>query len=507
MPETPGNDRTDRTDRSEQVAQMQRSDQDGTGEPAPTAATRSGVRVPDVYVILVVFSAIAAVATHLVPAGVFDRIELPSGREAIDPDSFRYVEADPVGIVGFLTAIPRGFIDASDVIVFTFVIGGLFMVLRATGLIEIGVDRLGRSVARRSILVIPVLMVTFSVIATIIGTQELSLVYIPVIMPLLIALRFDSVTAAAVALCATSAGFAAGALNPINTGLGQQIAGLPTFSGVELRAVLWLCLTAAAIAHVTVYARRVRMDPTRSLVHDDPTEVAKREEFLAPGAGATSTDRRLTPRLTAGLVVLAGFGAVLVWGVLTQGWFFIEMAGLFIAAAATVGLVSGLSAQQIVDAFNRGMRDVLVGAIIVGVARSVAVVLEDGQIMDTVVNALGVLVSGLPAALAAVGMFVVQSLFNFLVPSGSGQALVTMPIMAPLSDLVGVTRQTAVLAYQLGDGFSNILYPTSGYFMAAIALAGVRYDRWIRFFLPLFASWCAIGIVFLVVAQLIGWTG
>ena len=153
------------------------------------------------------------------------------------------------------------------------------------------------------------------------------------------------------------------------------------------------------------------------------------------------------------------------------------------------------------------MRDVLEGAIIVGVARSVAVVLEDGNILDTVVHALGNAVDALPAALAALGMFAVQTLFNFVVPSGSGQAVVTMPIMAPLADLVGVTRQTSVLAYQLGDGPSNILYPTSGYFMAALAIGGVRWEKWVRFFLPLFGIWVVLSALFLVFAQLTQWNG
>ncbi len=184
-----------------------------------------------------------------------------------------------------------------------------------------------------------------------------------------------------------------------------------------------------------------------------------------------------------------------------------EMAGLFVVMGISVGLIAGLSTTRICEAFNEGFRDVLVGAIIVGLARAVAVMLEQGQVMDTLVNGLGDLVGSFPHTLSAVGMFLSQLGFNFVIPSGSGQALVTMPIMAPLSDLIGVTRQNSVLAYQLGDGLSNILYPTSGYFMATLALAGVSWDRWVRFFLPLFAIWIAISIAFLVYAQMTGWIG
>jgi len=481
------------------------SDAGGT----PTKKTSSEqvgprLRIPHIYVVLFLFSAIAAIATHLMPASRYDRVDLPSGREAIDPDTYSLVPSTPVGLVDFMTAIPRGLIAASDVVFFTFLIGGMFMVLRETGIIECLIDRLARLVSRRRLLVVPALMLTFSAIATLIGTQELALVYVPVILPLVIALRFDSITAAAIALCATTAGFTSGVLNPINTGLGQQIAGLEPFSGIPLRAALWACLTVVGIAYVSRYAHRVATNPASGLMAEEPNEISKRERYVHADTG---TPMQLNKRQRIGAWVLLGFFAVLVWGVLDQGWFFIEMSGLFIAMGIVVGLISGLTPTRICEAFDSGMRDVLVGAIIVGVARSVAIVLEDGQVMDTLVHSLGEVVGLLPGWLAAVGMLVSQSLFNLVVPSGSGQALVTMPIMAPLSDLIGVTRQTAVLAYQLGDGLSNILYPTSGYFMATLALAGVRYDRWIRFFLPLFAFWFVIALTFCIIAQAIGWTG
>lgn len=474
-----------------------------TDRPSKTQP-RPGFRMPDIYVILFVFTAIAALLTHVIPAGLYQRVTLPNGRVAIDPDSFSYVPASPVGLETFMMAIPRGLMDASQVVFFTLIIGGMFMVIRQTGIIDVAVDRLTRRFAGRSVLMIPVLMVTFAVIATLIGTQELALVYVPVILPLMIALRFDSVTAVATALLATTAGFTAGVLNPINTGLGQTIAELPLYSGMGLRAVLLVCLLAAAVLYVMRYAVTVRQEPARSLMAGDPAEARKREIYVHDAERAAMTFSR---RQAWGGFAALGFLALLVWGVLTRGWFMTEMAGLFIIMGITVGLIAGLGAGRICEAFNEGFRDVLVGAMIVGLARAVAVMLEQGQVMDTLVHGLGHLVGGLPATFSALGMFAAQSGFNFVVPSGSGQALVTMPIMAPLSDLIGVTRQSAVLAYQLGDGLSNILYPTSGYFMATLALAGVRWERWVRFFLPLFGIWLAIASAFLIFAQVVGWNG
>ncbi|MGB3770545.1 MAG: YfcC family protein [Rhodococcus sp. (in: high G+C Gram-positive bacteria)] len=461
-----------------------------------------GFRFPNVYIILVAFIGLAALATYLVPGGEYERIDGPEGRITIDPDSFTYVDANPTSFLQFMTAVPQGILDAGEVVIFTLMIGGVFAVLRATGIIELAVGALSRRFANRSMVMLALLMVVFGVVATLIGTQELSLIYVPVILPLIIALRFDSVTAAAVALCATTAGFAAGVLNPINTGLGQQLSGIPLYSGAAVRIAVFVVALTAAILMVVRYARRVSADPAASLLAGDPAEARKRAEFrdVLDEETAPATTRQKLASVATLLFLIA-----LVLGVTLAGWFMMEMAGLFILMGAAVGLMAGLSGNQICAAFDKGFREVLVGALIAGVARGVAVVLEDGNILDTIVHGLGVLVGGLPVALSAVGMFLAQLVFNFVVPSGSGQALVTVPIMAPLADVLGMTRQTAVLAYQLGDGFGNILYPTSGYFMAVLALAGVRWQKWVRFFLPLFAIWVGIAMVFLIGVQLAGW--
>lgn len=462
---------------------------------------KTGFRLPHIYVILFVFSAIAAITTHFIPAGKFERVPGPEGRTTIDPNSFQYIEQTPVGIADFLTVIPRGLIEAGEVVFFTFIIGGMFMVLRRTGIIEVAVDKLARKFSKKSILLIPVLTTVFAFIATLIGTAELSLVYIPVIMPLIIALGYDSVTAAAIALCGTVVGFTAGVLNPINTGLGQKLSGVPVFSGMGMRFIVFVIAISAAVFFIMRYARKIKRDPLQSLVYEEDQEKRK----LYQSVGKTKELVMTARQKWAALATLAFFG-ILVYGVISKGWFMVEMAGLFIIMGIVVGLISGLKVGEICEGFNEGFRDVLMGAFIVGLARAVAVVLEDGQIMDTIVHALGMVVGDLPPALAAVGMYIVQMMINFIISSGSGHALVTMPIMAPLADMVGVTRQTAVLAYQLGDGFTHIFYPTSGYFMAALAIAGVQYQKWIRFLLPLFLTWVGISVVTMIVAQLIGWS-
>ncbi|SCU23747.1 short-chain fatty acids transporter [Staphylococcus xylosus] len=458
-------------------------------------------KMPHIYVILFVFGVIATIATYIVPSGEFKRIKGPEGREMVDADSFHYITSAPVGIVDFISIIPRGLIEAGEIVFFTLIIGGMFMVLRRTGIIEIAVDNLARRFIYKSIFIIPVLTTVFAIVATLIGTAELTLVYIPVIIPLIIALGYDSITATAIALCGTVVGFTVGVLNPINTGLAQKLSGIPVFSGIGLRIILFIVVLAVTIVFIMRYAKKVQKQPTLSSVYEDDSEKRELYQHITEHAPTTATTRQKW-----GIGVIFAFFIILVYGVTTQGWFMVEMAGLFIFMGVIVGFVSGLSMQTICEAFNDGFKDVLMGAIIVGLARSIAVVLEDGKIMDTIVHGLGSVIDGTTPTIAVIGMYAVQMLINFIVSSGSGQALVTMPIMAPLADMLGITRQTAVLAFQLGDGFTHIFYPTSGYFMAALAIGGVSYTKWIRFFFPLFIIWAVISIITLIIAQLSGWS-
>lgn len=222
--------------------------------------------------ILFVFGVIATISTYLIPSGEFDRVKGPEGREMVDVDSFHYIDSAPVGLVDFISIIPRGLIEAGEIVFFTLIIGGMFMVLRRTGIIEIGVDKLARQFINKSILIIPVLTTVFAIIATLIGTAELSLVYIPVIIPLIIALGYDSITATSIALCGTVVGFTVGVLNPINTGLAQKLSGIPTFSGIGLRLVIFVIVLFVTVLFIMKYAKKVKKDPSISLAYHDDTE-------------------------------------------------------------------------------------------------------------------------------------------------------------------------------------------------------------------------------------------
>lgn len=461
-------------------------------------AKKNKFNMPHIYVILFTFIAFMAIMTYVIPAGSYNRVEGPGGRMMVDATSYHAVEQTPVGLLDFFIAIPQGFVEAGWVVVLTFCVGGAFVVLKRTGAISVGVDALARKVSGKGIIIIPVLMTLFAVVDAFIGMPELCMVYVPVILPLALALGFDSITAAAIALCGSAAGFTAALTNPFTVAIAQKIAGLPLYSGLQFRIITLSVTLLIGIIFVWRYANKVKKNPESSIMYQE--DQIKRQGLVANGGVLEVTTKHKLAGISAAVIFI-----IMIYGVLKHQWDMPQIGGIFIAMGVVSGFLGGLNSKEICDAFTEGCKDVLVGALIVGIARGVAVVMTQGQIMDTIVYALGKVVSGMPGSITAVGMLLVQTLFNFLVPSGSGQTLITMPIMAPLADIVGVTRQTAVLALQYGDGLSNIFYPTSGYFMASLALAGIPWEKWAKFMLPLFLIWSGVGAVFLVIAQAIQW--
>lgn len=458
-------------------------------------------KVPHIYVILFSFIALMAICTYIVPAGIYNRVPVEgTSRMMIDATSYHTVDRTPIGLLDLFIAIPQGFVEAGWVVVLTFCVGGAFVVVKKTGAIGVGVDSLARKLAGRGILIIPVLMAVFAIVDAFIGMPELCMVYVPVILPLMLVLGFDSITAAAVALCGSAAGFTAALTNPFTVAIAQKIAGLPLYSGLAFRVITLVTTLIVGIIFVMRYARKVQKDPLSSSMYE--LDQPRRESLLAEGSN--ESHKATSKEKLAGISAIILF-CIMIFGVLQYKWDMPQIGGIFIAMGIVSGFLGGLSARELSDAFTEGCHDVLVGALIVGIARGVAVVMVQGQIMDTIVYGLAHMVQSLPSTVTSVGMLVVQSLFNFLVPSGSGQTLITMPIMAPLADIVGITRQTAVLALQYGDGISNIFYPTSGYFMASLALAGVPWEKWAKFMFPLFMIWTGVGAVFLVIAQMIQW--
>lgn len=461
---------------------------------AETIKKRKKLKVPHIFVILFLMIALASLVSYIIPAGQFERVANESGAEIIQPGTFEYIEASPVTFFEFMFAIPDGFIQTAEIIFGIIMIGGMFAVIERTGVISLAVNKLASKFSDKGLWIIPTLMIPFALFTTFTGQVEMSLIYLPAILPLVLKLGFDRITATAIVLVATISGFTLALAVPANLGVAQEIAELPLYSGMWYRIVLLAIVLTVGMAYVWRYARKVQKNPELSIVFDENDDDLEIKELSAGKA----TKRQMWTAVT----LLVGFG-VLLFGLLNYGWYFRELTGLYALIGIAAGLVAGLSSSEIADAFNEGFKKILLGAIVVGIARGIAVVLDAGDIMDTIIYALGEFVGIMPDSLTAVFMLIVQAALNFLIPSGSGQAMVTMPIMSGLSDISGVTRQTAVLAFLMGDGFTNIFYPTSGYFMATLAVGGVRWEKWLKFIFPLLIVWYLIAAAALVIAQFI----
>ncbi len=458
-------------------------------------------KVPHTFIILLGLILVVAVLTYVIPAGTYDRhYDEATGRQLVDPNSFHEVDKKPTSIIKFFSSSVDGMVDAGYVVVLTFAVGGGFFVLEKAGIITSAIQALARKLKKRGIIMIPILMIIFAVVDCFIGMCELTMVYVPIILPLMLAMGFDSMTACATALIGSQVGFTLAVANPFTTIIGQKVAGLPLMSGWEYRAILLVVYLAVAIWFVCRYATRVKKNPLSSSMYE--IDLKTREEL---SAGSSGEAKPLTTRQKiAGLVSIAIF-VVMIYGVISWGWDMPEIGGAFVAIGIIGGVIAGMSGDDICKAFVEGCGRVLEGALIIGVSRGIAVIMTNAQIIDTIVHFFGTILVGVPGYLSSVGMMVVQTIIEFFISSGSGQAVATMPIMAPLADLIGVTRQTAVLALQLGDGLTNIFYPVSGYFIATIGLAKVPYQKWVKFITPLLLIEWALSIVAMIIAQAIQW--
>lgn len=451
--------------------------------------------------LLVLIMLVVAVASYIVPAGSYDRIyneEL--GRSIVDPNSYHAVDRNPTTIFGLLMSVTLGMQNAAYIIFFLLIIGGMFAILEGTGAINAGMANVVRAMKGRELLLIPVCMTIFGLGSAFCANFEEFLAFVPLVLAVCLTMGFDSLTAVAIIFCSAASGYAGAITNAFTTGVAQSIAGLPMFSGMPLRVILFVVLMIVSISYVTWYARRVKKNPKLSGAYENDLITRRNVSMDVDNIAPMTTRQKLV------LVVFVAGIAFTVWGIITQGYYIDELAAIFLAIGIIGGMVGGLSANDICDNFLKGCSNMLFPCLMVGLANSVIVLLQDACIMDTVIHAMASMLNGLSPTIAAWGMFVVQDAFNLLVPSGSGQAAITMPIMAPLADMLGLTRQTSVLAFQLGDAFTNVMSPASAEILAALAMCGgVSIKKWLKFLAPLFICWVVVAFVFLAIAVQIGY--
>jgi uncharacterized ion transporter superfamily protein YfcC len=450
------------------------------------------------FVIIFLIILLAAIGTYVIPAGEFDRVEHPeTGRMVVDPGSYHRVEQNPVGFLEFFVNIKAGFVSAADVVFLVFFAYTYIYLILKAGAFHGLIKRMLVITKGKELYMIPVFMLIFGLAGSTYGEFETIYAFIPIFVGLAIVLGYDAIVGLSMTGGAVAIGFAAATTNPFTVGIAQSIAELPLFSGLGLRWVAFVIFMGIAIAYTMLYAQKVKKNPEASIVKDiDFGELELRQDDLE--------DAEFTGRHKIILLSIVVVIATIVYGSLNLGFWLNEMSALFIIGMIFSGIVAGYSANKIAEIFIEGASLIVMGALIVGLARGVLTTLTAGQIIDTVVYSLSVPLSQLPTWGSAVGMLVSQTIINFFIPSGSGQAMAIMPIMTPLADLIGVPRQVAVLAAHFGDGFSNLLWPTTG-IIVMCGISKIPWTKWIKFFLPLFGIMFVVQAVLIIIAIAIGY--
>lgn len=442
-------------------------------------------RIPHTFTIVFALIVFAAVLTWVVPAGEFVRETIDvngSSREVVVNNSFHYTERAPQTWQIF-SALFNGFVDKADIIIFILMVGGAFWILNNSHAIDVGVMAFLRWVKRLSRyriikklgvenIIITLVMLLFSLFGAVFGMSEETIAFVVVFIPLAIQMGYDSIVGVCMCYVAAHVGFAGAMLNPFTIGIAQGIADLPLFSGLEYRLFCWVVLTIVGIAFVLWYARRVKARPESSPVYKLDDYWRSRME--------SSEESRLTVRQILILFLFFVTIVALVVGVLKFGWYIEEISALFLAMGILAGIIDRQGADDIAKLFLAGCKDILSAALVVGLASGIIFILKDGCVIDTILY-------GLTRSLAQVGdvvslgaMYVFQTLLNVVMPSGSAKAALTMPIMAQFADLIDVSRQTTVLAFQFGDGFTNMLTPTSGVLIGVLGMARIPYGTWLK---------------------------
>ncbi|GAB3060463.1 YfcC family protein [Salinicoccus sesuvii] len=453
------------------------------------------IKIPHAFVLIYAIVILAMIMSYIIPAGEYERYENENGTLVVDETSFQYTEQTPVHWTEIFRSVPEGMTDAAGIIFLIFIIGGAFGMINGTGAIEAGINKVVSLLRNREIILIPLTMLIFSFGGATFGMAESTLIFIPMGIMLARSLGMDAMTGMAMVALGAAAGFAGGFMNIFTVGVAQEIAGLPLFSGMFYRIIVQLVFVAIASFFVYRYGRRVQQDINNSYVYAlEKNAQDEKYEF-----------KKLTKKhILVLLIIFSGFGLI-IYGVV-QGWSTgTDLAAIFLAMGIASGLIGGNTPNGIAEDFIKGAKEVTFGALIVGLARCILLILEDGSIIDTIIFSISVVLEGMPASVAAIGMFITQFIINFFIPSGSGQAATTIPLLAPIGDIVGVPRQSVVLAFQMGDGLANYLFPTSAILMAGLSIANIPYEKWLRFVWPVMLVWMVAGGAFMVISLWIGY--
>jgi len=458
------------------------------------------IRMPHTLVIVGSLIVFVLVLSWLVPSGAYQTVD-KGGRQVTIPGTYQRVAKVVLGPQWLVIAPIRGFLDGSLIIAFLLLIGGAFNVIQTTGIVEQGIRKITSALAGRphlEKLMIPVLMTVFSLAGSVFGMAEEVIPFVLICVPLALSLGYDSIVGVSIPFLGAASGFAAAFFNPFTVGLAQGLVGLPLYSGLGYRVITWFVCTGVIVGWVMVYAARVKRRPESS-----PVYALDRARDRSVFDAAAPLEPWTVRRLLVVALFLAGMVA-LVWGILQAHWFIEEIGALFLAMGLLMGAVAGLRPGEIATSFVAGAKDMVNVSLIIACGRALLIIAREARVLDTILYVSSGVISALPAVVAAQVMFVVQSVINFFIHSGTAQAALTMPIMAPLADLVGLTRQTMVYAYQLCELINPIL-PTSAVTMGVLGMAKVPWETWARWFLPLMLLLCGLAFLLLVPPVLMHW--
>ncbi len=518
-------------------------------------------KIPHTYVIVFSIVVLSAMLTWVVPGGAFERKTVVVNgieRSVVVPGSFHEVERNPQTWQIF-SALYEGFVDKADIIVFILIIGGAFWILNESKALDAAIhsmlrlvkkmehNRLISHIGADNMIFIAVMMM-FSIFGAVFGMSEETIAFVIIFVPLAVSMGYDSIVGVSLCFVAAALGFAGAILNPFTIGIAQGISDLPLFSGIEYRLFCWLMINICGFWFILRYARKIKQKPSHSPVREDdkywrekqvsePSTIDYHTPLSAwitfgvivtvlvivsckfPVSSISIGERKMPfpafPLITLFFTVSGLFSLrksvhffilqilvltilVLITGVMGYGWYIMEIASLFFAMGLAAGTAMNYSPNRITRLFLDGMRDIQSAAVIVGLAGGIVIILNNGNIIDTLLFKLSESISGMGKMASLTMMYAVQNLINLVMPSGSAKAALTMPVMSQFSDLIGISRQATVMAFQLGDGFTNMITPTSGVLLGVLSVAKIPYDKWFRWILPLIIALIVLGFLLLV---------
>ncbi|AQU08558.1 YfcC family protein [Clostridioides difficile] len=452
--------------------------------------------MPQTLTIIFLLIVLMAILTWIVPSGNFERVDI-DGRSVVVAGTYEKAPSNPQGITDVFTAPINGFIDAAEVVGFVLIVGGAFGIVNKTGAIEAVIAHTVNKMKKFQFLIIPISMILFGLGGTTFGMSEETLPFYMIFIPLMTSMGYDSLTAVATVFIGATAGFGAATTNPFSVGIAQALSQIVPGSGIEFRVVMFIIYMAISIGFVMMYANKVKKDPKKSLVHD----ISLNQELMV---NSDTNIKEFTKREAMVIAIFTIGMAIMIYGVLRLEWYITEIAMIFTAIGIISGIASGLKQDEIVNSFISGAGDLITAGLCIAFARGIVIIAENGFIIDTILNSAANLLNGLPKTIFINLTFLIEGLIAFLIPSASGLASLTIPVLAPLGDLVDVSRQMIVTAYQFGIGVTNLITPTSGVLMGALAVANIPWSKWVRFVIPLMVVLTILVMAFLTIGLYLG---